>query len=157
MFSGGEESKDDKTHYPVSPSSKEEPQVFVPAPPPKQNVWEMRKSNQVYSPAWLSYFPKQQMLDLPKLKEFVDDKFKFDENGGKYSETVENTVGKGENVHYKEFLLFPQCFEKTSAADTLKPGLVWERVNLVNSLCPQWGLWLLSLLFSWLCVRPLFS
>ena len=36
---------------------------------------------------------------------------------------------KGEIARYEQFHLFPQCFQKTSAADTLKPGLVWERVN----------------------------
>ena len=29
----------------------------------------------------------------------------------------------------EQFLLFPQCFQKTYTADTLKPGLVWERVK----------------------------
>ena len=28
------------------------------------------------------------------------------------------TVEKGEIVRYKQFLLFPQCFQKTRAADT---------------------------------------
>ena len=35
---------------------------------------------------------------------------------------------------YKQFLLFPLCFQKTCTADTLKPGLVWERVNHVPRL-----------------------
>ena len=26
---------------------------------------------------------------------------------------VENTVGKGEIARYEQFLLFPQCFQKT--------------------------------------------
>ena len=69
------------------------------------------------------------MLDWSKLKEFADDNFEFDENCGKFSERVENTVGKGEIARYEQFLLFPQCFQKTCTADTLKPGLVWERVN----------------------------
>ena len=34
------------------------------------------------------------------------------------SKWVENTVGKGEIAHYEQFLLFPQCFQKTCAADT---------------------------------------
>ena len=33
-----------------------------------------------------------------KLKEFVDDNLKFDENGGKSSKRVENNVGKGETA-----------------------------------------------------------
>ena len=31
---------------------------------------------------------------------------------------VENTVGKGEIARYKQFLFFPQCFQKTCNADT---------------------------------------
>ena len=45
--------------------------------------------------------------DSSKLKEFADDNFKFDENGRKFSERVENTVGKGEIARYEQFLLFP--------------------------------------------------
>ena len=52
------------------------------------------------------------MLDSSKLKEFADDNFIFDENGRKLSKWVENTVGKGEIARYKQFLLFPQCFQK---------------------------------------------
>ena len=54
---------------------------------------------------------------LHQLKEFADNNFKFDENGGKFSKRVENTVGKGENARYEQFLLFPQCFQKTCTAD----------------------------------------
>ena len=41
-------------------------------------------------------FPIRQILYSSKLREFADDNFKFDENGRKLSEQVENTVGKGE-------------------------------------------------------------
>ena len=37
-------------------------------------------------------FPKQQILDSFKLKEFADDNFKFDENGRNFSKWVENTA-----------------------------------------------------------------
>ena len=47
----------------------------------------------------------------------------------KFSKRVENTVGKVEIARHEQFLLFPQCFQKTCTADTLKPGLVWERVK----------------------------
>ena len=57
------------------------------------------------------------ILDFSKLKEFADDKFKFDENGGKFSDWLENTVGKGEIALNKQFLLFPQYFQKTCTAD----------------------------------------
>ena len=52
------------------------------------------------------------------MKDFADDNFKFDENGRKFLKLVENTLGKGEIARYKQFLLFPQCFQKTSTADT---------------------------------------
>ena len=54
---------------------------------------------------------------LLQMKEFADDNFKFDENGGKFSQGVENTAGK-EIAPYEQFLLFPQCFQKTCTADT---------------------------------------
>ena len=58
------------------------------------------------------------MLDFSELKEFADDNLNFDENGKKFSKRVENTVGKGEIARYEQFLLFPQCFQKTCTADT---------------------------------------
>ena len=63
-------------------------------------------------------FPKRQTLKFFKLKDFADDNFELDENGRKYSELEENTVGKGEIACYKQFLLFPHCFQKTCTADT---------------------------------------
>ena len=50
--------------------------------------------------------------------EFAEDNFKFDENGRKLSRWVENTVRKGEIACYEQFILFPQCFQKTCAVDT---------------------------------------
>ena len=47
-----------------------------------------------------------------------NDNFKFSENNRKFSKEVENTVGKGEIARYEQFLLFPQCFQKTSTTDT---------------------------------------
>ena len=63
-------------------------------------------------------FPKRKILDSSKLKEFADDNFKFDLNGGMLSKMVENAVGKGEIARYEQFLLFPQHFQKTCTADT---------------------------------------
>ena len=62
-------------------------------------------------------FPKRQILDTSKLNEFADDDFKLDENGRNFSKWVVNTVGKGEIARYEQFLLSPQCFEKTGTAD----------------------------------------
>ena len=63
-------------------------------------------------------FPNDKFLDSFKLKEFADDNFSFVENKRKLFKQVENTVGKGEIARYKQFLLFPQCFQKTCIADT---------------------------------------
>ena len=60
-------------------------------------------------------------------KGFADNNFKFDENGRKFTKRSENTVGKGGNAHYEQFLLFPQFFQRTCATDRLKPGLVLEQ------------------------------
>ena len=62
-------------------------------------------------------FPKQQILDSSKLKEFAGDNFNFDENDGNFSKWVENTVGKGEIARYEQFLLFPQYFQKIGTVD----------------------------------------
>ena len=43
--------------------------------------------------------------------------------------------GKGEIARNEQFLLFPpHCFQKTCSVDTFKPGLVWERVNVLKWL-----------------------
>ena len=62
--------------------------------------------------------PKRQILDPSKLKDLADDKLELNDNGKKFSNWVENTVGKGEIACYEQFLLFPQCFQKTCTADT---------------------------------------
>ena len=58
------------------------------------------------------------MFNSTKLKEFVDDNFKFEENDRKLSQWLENTEEKGEIACHEQFLLFPQCFQKTCTADT---------------------------------------
>ena len=63
-------------------------------------------------------FAKQQVLDSSKLKEFADNKFKFDEDGRKFSKWIKKTLGKREVPHYEQLLPFPQCFQKTCNADT---------------------------------------
>ena len=51
-------------------------------------------------------FPKQQILDSSKLKQFADN-FRFDENGRKLSNRKKTQWGKGEIACYKQFLLSP--------------------------------------------------
>ena len=41
--------------------------------------------------------------------------------------SVEDIVGKGENAGYKHFLLFIQCFQKSSLPGSLKVGTVWVK------------------------------
>ena len=67
--------------------------------------------------AHLQPFPKRQILDSSKLKEFADNNSKFDENGRKFSKMGRKHSGKRRNCSF-QFLLFPQCFQKTCSADT---------------------------------------
>ena len=46
-----------------------------------------------------------------------------------FFDRVEIIVGKGENVGYQHFLLFPKCFQKLSLSGLLKPMIVWYRVK----------------------------
>ena len=41
---------------------------------------------------------------------------------------VENTVAKGEIPYNEQFLLLPQCFQKSSAAEVSENVSMWERV-----------------------------
>ena len=62
--------------------------------------------------------PNDKFQILPNWK-FAENNFKFDENWKKkFFKRIENTVGKGEIGRYKQFLLFPQCFQKACTADT---------------------------------------
>ena len=38
-------------------------------------------------------------------------------------------MGKGEIARYEQFLLFPQCFQKTFAEDTFGKGLNYDSIN----------------------------
>ena len=70
-------------------------QIHVTIPTPITMISKYR-TLWVIGPTRFDYpFPKQQILDSSKLKEFTDDNFKFDENGRKLYERVKNTLGKG--------------------------------------------------------------
>ena len=90
-------------------------------------MYEIRDQNQNYFN--FNPLPDDKILDWSKLKQFVDDNFKFDENSRKFSKRVENTVGKGEIAHYEQFLLFPQCFLKACFPGASKCVIVWEWVK----------------------------
>ena len=53
-----------------------------------------------------SPFPKQQFLDSCRQQ------FWIQWNGRKFFERVETLLEKGEIAHYKQFLIFPQCFKR---------------------------------------------
>ena len=63
-------------------------------------------------------------LDSPRLKAFANDKINVTENLKIVLGWVENIVGKGENVDFQHFLLFPKCFQKGSLPWSLKVGIV---------------------------------
>ena len=77
-----------------------------------------------------SPFPKRQILDSFKLKEFADDNFKFDENGRKLSKPVENIVGKGETACYEQISPFHSVFKRLVSQGASKGVIVWEWVKL---------------------------
>ena len=46
------------------------------------------------------------------MKDFADNKFKFDKNGRKLSKRVENTVGQGEIARYEQFSFSHSVFKR---------------------------------------------
>ena len=58
------------------------------------------------------------------MKAFADNKIDFVKTIISLLDTVENTTGKQENAGYQHFLLFPQCFPKSSYLGLLKVGIV---------------------------------
>ena len=54
---------------------------------------------------------KRQILDSSYSEQVTDNKFKFDENGGKFSERVENAMGK-EEIARRAINPFPTAFSK---------------------------------------------
>ena len=47
-----------------------------------------------------------------------------------YSKWVENTVGKREIARYKQFLLFPQCFQEVCFLGASEGVIEWEWVKV---------------------------
>ena len=61
----------------------------------------------------LNPFPKDKFYTLPIWKSLQTTISNLTKNGRKLSKQVEKTVGKGEIARYEQFLLFPQCFQKS--------------------------------------------
>ena len=78
---------------------------------------------------------RQQDFRLVQIEKIADDNFEFDVNSRKFSKLVENTVGKGKTACYKQFLLFPQCFQKACFLRVSKGVIVWEWVKMSSAIC----------------------
>ena len=116
--------------------------VFSPFPTMSSKVFFYRalKSQVSMVKDWL--FARRQILHSSKRKEFADVNFKLDENGRKLSRGEENTVVKGEIACYKQFLFFPQCFQKACFPGASKGVIVWEWINsLPNYIFLRWSNW----------------
>ena len=75
----------------------------------------------------INNLPNDKTLDKSELKAFADDNMNMAVMMENVFHSVENIVGNGENVGYGHFLLFPQCFQKTSlsGSSNLKAGIMW--------------------------------
>ena len=69
--------------------------------------------------------PEDNMLGLPKLKAFADDKINVTENIKVVFHRIGNIAGNEENAGYQHFLLFPQCFQKTFSSSASKVVIMW--------------------------------
>ena len=69
--------------------------------------------------------PLRQFLDFSKFKGIADNKSKLEEMEVSIIDGVENIVGNGEMACFVQFLLFPQCFQRPSAAEVSKGVTVW--------------------------------
>ena len=70
-------------------------------------------------------FPNDKILITIKLNAFADNKLNITKMMNSPFDRAENTVGKGENAGYQQFLLFPQCFPNPSSLGLLKVWIVW--------------------------------
>ena len=73
----------------------------------------------------LNSLPDDKILGLSKLKAFADNKSNVTQNIKAVFRRIENIVGKEENVGYRHFLLFPQCFQKAFSSSASKVVIVW--------------------------------
>ena len=74
-------------------------------------------------------FPHIKILDQTKLKAFADDKLNVTKMIFSAFDMSRKHCGKRRNCLYKQFLLFPQCFQKASFLDGSKGVIVWEWVK----------------------------
>ena len=72
---------------------------------------------------------------LPSWKSLQNDNFRFDENGRKFSKSVENIVGKGEIACCEQFLLFP-VFLRLVLQTCKKQGLFGKGLKFSRQILP---------------------
>ena len=77
-------------------------------------------------------FPKRQLIDSSKLKEFADDNFKFEEKWHKVSKRIENTVGKKRNCSLHGISPFPTLFSKDLFGKGLSYKISEELTHLLQ-------------------------
>ena len=76
-------------------------------------------------------FPKQQILDSTKLKEFANKNLRFDENVRRLPRWVENTWGKRRNYLLQAISSFLTVFSKDLYFRNVKSRAVLERVKVI--------------------------
>ena len=80
----------------------------------------------------INSLPNDKILGLTKSKVFADDQMNVTQILKFALGRVENIVGIGENAGYQHFLLFSQCFQRTSCIRSLKVRLCGkELIQLV--------------------------
>ena len=77
----------------------------------------------------MSPFPKQQISDSSKLKEFADDNFKVDENGRKLSKQVENTGEMEKLLITSNFFFSHSVFKRLVLQTHKNQGLLGKELN----------------------------
>ena len=80
-------------------------------------------------------FPKRQILDNYKLKDFADDNFRFDENGRKFSKRVENTGEKEKLLVKSNFSFSCSVFKGLVLKTRENQGLFGKGLTKENLLC----------------------
>ena len=70
-------------------------------------------------------FVNNKILDITNSEAFADEKLHVAGLMISLLDTVENTMGKGENAGYQHFLLLTQYFPKPSFLGSLKVRIVW--------------------------------
>ena len=86
----------------------------------------------LYQTTMSKRFPKRQIVDSSKLKEFADDNFEFDENGEKFSKWIENTVWKRKNCSLRATSPFSSVFKIIILQTHKNKGLFEKGLRLIQ-------------------------